>query len=126
MPAQVRQMQCGNNFSQAAVGGWSTKKPGVQDLLMGWSGAAGREPFENGTPLWFYILAESERRELGLRLGDVGARIVAEVFLTNLKRDKGSYLKAKPAFQPSVPHQGDFTIGDFLQFAGVVQSSGSE
>jgi hypothetical protein len=34
--------------------------------------------FENGTPLWFYILAESERRELGLRLGDVGARIVAE------------------------------------------------
>lgn len=78
--------------------------------------------FENGTPLWFYILAESEQRELGLRLGNVGAQIVAEVFLTNLKRDKGSYLKAKPAFQPSVPHQGDFTIGDFLQFARVVQS----
>jgi putative pyrroloquinoline-quinone binding quinoprotein len=82
--------------------------------------------FENGTPLWFYILAESERRQGGLQLRNVGARIVAEVFLTNLKRDKGSYLKAEPAFQPSVPHQGDFTIGDFLQFAGVVQSSGSE
>jgi hypothetical protein len=53
--------------------------------------------FQNGTPLWLYVLAESERSRQGLRLGEVGARIVAEVFLTNLRRDKSSYLNAKPA-----------------------------
>jgi len=76
--------------------------------------------FETATPLWFYILRESQQRAGGERLGPVGARIVAEVFLTNLQRDPGSYLSADPQFQPSVPHEGAFTMGDFLHFAGVV------
>lgn len=76
--------------------------------------------FERAPPLWFYILLESQQRAGGERLGPVGARIVAEVFLTNLQRDPGSYLSADPGFQPSVPHEGAFTMGDFLHFAGVV------
>ena len=35
-------------------------------------------------PLWFYILAESEIKENGARLGAVGGRIITEVFLTQL------------------------------------------
>ena len=77
--------------------------------------------FESATPLWYYILLESEKRAGGERLGPVGARIVAEVLLTNLRRDPGSYLTDNPGFQPSVPHEhkGAFTIRDFLHFAGV-------
>ena len=63
------------------------------------------ERFENATPLWYYILLESEKCAGGERLGPVGARIVTEVFLTNLRRDPGSYLNARPGFQPSVPHE---------------------
>ena len=33
------------------------------------------------TPLWYYILKEAEVRKDGERLGPVGARIVAEVFV---------------------------------------------
>jgi len=82
---------------------------------------AGQGPgFERATPLWYYILLESQVRAGGERLGPVGGRIVAEVFLTNLLRDPDSYLSADPGFQPSVPHQGAFTMGDFLHFARVV------
>lgn len=82
---------------------------------------AGQGPgFETGTPLWFYILRESQERENGLRVGPVGARIIGEVFVTNLQRDPNSYLNASPAFRPSVPHEGAFTIGDFLRFARAV------
>jgi hypothetical protein len=82
---------------------------------------AGQGPgFEGATPLWFYILLDSQARAGGERLGPVGARIVAEVFVTNLRRDPGSYLSADPGFQPSVPHQGAFTMSDFLHFARVV------
>lgn len=76
--------------------------------------------FADGTPLWFWILQEAQQLESGLRLGPVGARIVAEVFVTNLQRDPTSFFSARPAFTPSVPHEGAFDMGDFLRFAGVV------
>ncbi|SFC79785.1 hypothetical protein [Massilia yuzhufengensis] len=37
------------------------------------------------TPLFFYVLKEAEVLEDGLRLGPVGSRIVAEVFVGPLK-----------------------------------------
>jgi hypothetical protein len=37
--------------------------------------------FENSTPLRFYILKEAEVQQMGIRLGEVGARIVTEVFI---------------------------------------------
>ena len=76
--------------------------------------------FGGEAPLWYYMLAESELHEDGERLGDVGARIVAEIFLRQLAIDKDSYLKAKPRFTPSVEHTGRFDVGEFLKFAGVV------
>ncbi len=44
------------------------------------------------TPLWFYILKESEVRENGGCLGRTGSQIVAETFHAALKHDPDSYL----------------------------------
>jgi hypothetical protein len=48
--------------------------------------------FENGTRLWYYILAESSRIEDGRTLGPVGSRIVGESFYSVLERDASSYV----------------------------------
>jgi Animal haem peroxidase len=71
-------------------------------------------------PLWYYILAESEITENGTRLGPVAGRVVAEVLLTLMAIDPNSYLSRNPRWMPTVEHEGEFTMGDFLQFAGVV------
>lgn len=44
------------------------------------------------TPLWYYILKESEVRENGNRLGPVGSHIVAETIHAALRSDPDSYL----------------------------------
>lgn len=44
------------------------------------------------TPLWYYILKESEVRENGNRLGSVGSHIVAETIHAALRSDSDSYL----------------------------------
>jgi Animal haem peroxidase len=78
--------------------------------------------FNGEAPLWFYMLAESKIRENGARLGPVGGRVIAEVFLTQIAIDPASYLNARRPFTPSVePGDTEFTIGDFLTFAGVVE-----
>ncbi|HEX5860300.1 MAG TPA: peroxidase family protein [Nocardioides sp.] len=82
--------------------------------------------FNGEAPLWFYMLAESQLKEGGARLGDVGGRIIAEVFLDQLAVDPASYLNARRGFTPSVEHEGAFTIGDFLNFAGVVEEEEEE
>jgi hypothetical protein len=80
---------------------------------------------DDRTPLWFYILREAAVVENGERLGPVGARIVAEVFIGLLEGDRASYLSQDPDWEPSFPtiaaaRQGeDFTMIDLLRFAGV-------
>jgi hypothetical protein len=44
------------------------------------------------TPLWYYILKESEVRENGNRLGPVGSHIIAETIHAALRDDLNSYL----------------------------------
>jgi hypothetical protein len=78
------------------------------------------EPFVGSTPLWYYILKEADVREDGARLGPVGGRIVAEVFIGLLQLDPDSFLNSPSEFTPSlgaVP--GRFQMTDFLTFAGV-------
>jgi hypothetical protein len=77
--------------------------------------------FNGEAPLWFYMLAESDLKENGARLGAVGGRIIAEVFIDQMAIDPASYLNARRSFTPSVEHEGAFTMGDFLTFAGVVE-----
>jgi hypothetical protein len=83
--------------------------------------------FVQSTPLFYYILKEAELREDGLRLGPMGARIVAEVFIGLLQLDPDSYLSVQPNWVPTLPtHDGtpeSFRMIDFLTFAGVDPTS---
>jgi Animal haem peroxidase len=67
------------------------------------------------TPLWYYVLRESDAREDGERLGPVGGRIVAEVLLGIIDGDPGSYRSAEPGWKPRLPARGEqFTLTDIL------------
>jgi len=77
--------------------------------------------WDGETPLWYYVLKESEIQAGGERLGDVGGRIVAEVLLGLLEGDPRSYRNVDPNWRPTLPgtRDGEFTMGDLLTFAGV-------
>jgi hypothetical protein len=71
-----------------------------------------------GTPLWFYVLKEAERRGGGDRLGPVGGRIVAEVLIGLLRADPTSYLSLEPDWRPTLPCAGvDFGLADLIGLA---------
>lgn len=79
------------------------------------------------TPLWFYVLREAELLGVGekgtggARLGLVGGRIVAEVFIGLLQGDSLSYLRQDPLWEPNLMNSsGKFEMTDLLKFAGVV------
>jgi hypothetical protein len=86
-----------------------------------------RGSFVTSTPLFYYILKEAQLREDGLRLGPVGARIVAEVFIGLLQLDPESYLSMQSSWLPTLPtHDGtpqSFRMIDLLTFAGVDPTS---
>jgi hypothetical protein len=79
----------------------------------------------NRVPLWFYCLREAAVTHNGQRLGPVGARIVAEVFVGLMQGDDKSFLTQEPDWRPVLPtvdtsNQGDdFSMIDLLRFAGV-------
>jgi len=75
--------------------------------------------FDNRTPLWFYVLREAEVIAGGRRLGPVGGRIVAEVFIGLLEGDHMSYLQQDPNWTPTLGPDQDFRMADLLRFAGV-------
>ena len=79
---------------------------------------------ESSTPLFYYVLKEAEIQAGGQRLGTVGGRIVAEVFIGLLQTDPASYLVKEPGWRPTFPRRdgtssGPFRMTDFLTFAGV-------
>ena len=80
--------------------------------------------WEGETPLWYYVLKESELRTGGERLGPVGGRIVAEVLLGLIDADPTSYRNAGVTWTPILParQEGRFTMADLLRFA---RASGS-
>jgi hypothetical protein len=84
--------------------------------------------FAHNCPLWTYILAEAmQHREPAKipvkenvtintpRLGPVGGRIVAEVFLGLMFGDGNSLLRLDPAWQP--PSGANFALKDFVNYA---------
>ena len=83
--------------------------------------------FHNNCPLWTYILAEAtlhqelvkipvveDKSITTPRLGPVGGRIVAEVFLGLMFSDKNSMLSLDPCWRPANP---DFRLKDFVNYA---------
>ncbi len=97
----------------------------VADAVVGKTGqpAATLSPAELGldhpAPLWFYVLKEAEVRAGGQHLGPVGGRIVAEVLVGLLLRDPASFLRADPAWRPTLTSRtpGEFTVADLLRLA---------
>lgn len=79
---------------------------------------AERHGLHETTPLWYYILKEAQIQGNGKHLGEVGSRIVAEVFLGMLEQDPGSYLAQAPEWTPTLPRAVDdeFTMVDILKF----------
>lgn len=69
-------------------------------------------------PLWYYILKEAEMLHDGERLGEVGGRIVAEVFAGFLQSDAESYVCAEPLWKPTLPSETPehFTMADMVRF----------
>ena len=75
--------------------------------------------FKGKAPLWYYVLAETQYEwlqkakagqgdEEPLRLGTVGARIVAETLIGMLWGDGQSYLRQAPNWRPDgINHMGD-------------------
>jgi heme peroxidase len=52
------------------------------------------------TPLWYYIIREAAVCAGGLRLGPVGGRIVAEVLIGLIDKDKTSFRQVNPEWRP--------------------------
>lgn len=72
--------------------------------------------FAQQTPLWYYILKEALVQQDGLRLGQVGSRIVSEVFVGMLEGDPNSFLAQDPTWIPTLPRANNdtFTMVDML------------
>jgi Animal haem peroxidase len=70
--------------------------------------------FKDNAPLWFYVLAEAQQafvnNQTPIRLGKVGGRIVAEVFVGLMLADSHSYLRQNPNFRP-LPQLADSNGG---------------
>ncbi|MEV0799470.1 peroxidase family protein [Kribbella sp. NPDC050281] len=74
-----------------------------------------QQNWPHGTPLWFYILKESEHRGDGDRLGPVGGQIVAETLIGLLRADPASYLSLEPTWEPSLATaESTFGLADLL------------
>lgn len=87
--------------------------------------------FAQGTPMWYYILAESSRATNGKFLGPVGGRIVADVFVRLMQIDKNSILRdgkvtikdEDSTIKPKHQAERDmFTLPDLFVFAGLAKT----
>lgn len=79
---------------------------------------------DKNSPLWWYILKEALVQKKGRRLGQVGSRIIAEVFFGLLASDPGSYWSTNKNWKPTLPQRDGkvgqgFTMTDLLTFARV-------
>jgi hypothetical protein len=93
----------------------------AEEISTGPDGAeAAKQKLAEDTPLWYYLLKEAQVQGKGKHLGQVGSRIVAEVFVGLLDGDPSSFRKRRPGWTPSLPSKkpGQFTMGDLVRFVG--------
>ncbi|MCM0638063.1 peroxidase family protein [Cellulomonas wangsupingiae] len=69
-------------------------------------------------PLWYYVLREAEVQADGEHLGQLGGRVVGEVFLGLLQADQSSYLRNEPTWRPFLGAGDDVPRPDPLRVAG--------
>ena len=93
-----------------------------QEITRGDDGKALKDiKLHEATPLWYYILKEAQvLGNDGSRLGPVGSRILAEVFVGLLQTDPEAFLhkSQNPAWTPTLPSAfaGQFTMADLLRY----------
>ena len=89
--------------------------------------------FKNKSPLWFYILAESNAQwfknangkskddadHVPVTMGPVGGRIVAETLIGLILADSHSFINQDPKWKPMIPiaNPNTFTMGDLVKYA---------
>ena len=108
--------------------GKAVDSPGTGDVRGTIASIPELSVFKGNCPLWTYILAEAGRNQEPVkipvqedktistpRLGPVGGRIVAEVFLGMMFGDNDSLLNLDPAWQP--PSGPDFRLKDLIKYA---------
>jgi hypothetical protein len=75
--------------------------------------------FKGKAPLWFYILSEAQQQfktnDTPIRLGPVGGRIVAEVFVGLMLADSSSFLSQSPDWSPN--RERTYGIRDLIRTA---------
>lgn len=77
--------------------------------------------FENSTPLWYYILKEAEVQQMGVHLGEVGGRIVAEVLIGLMEGDNTSFLSQNPFWKPTLPCWESYRTGKHFTMADLIR-----
>ena len=109
--------------------GKAVDSPGKGDVRGTIASIADLKVFRNNCPLWTYVLAEAARNQETVtipvkekdkkittpRLGPVGGRIVAEVFLGMLFGDGNSLLNMDPKWHPDAGK--DYKLKDFVKYA---------
>ncbi|MGH7648897.1 MAG: peroxidase family protein [Gemmatimonadaceae bacterium] len=72
--------------------------------------------WDQETPLWYYVLKESEVECNGDRLGVVGGRIVGEVLVGLVDHDPSSFRTSQPDWRPELPSRatGTFAMADLV------------
>jgi len=79
--------------------------------------------FAGNAPLWYYVLAEAQATffdgndKTPIRLGPVGGRIVAEVFVGLMLGDNHSFLTQHGDWKPTLGKKGKFGIKDLIEIA---------
>ena len=108
--------------------GKAVDSPGPGDVIGTIASLPALSVFKGNCPLWTYILAEAARNQEPVkipvledktittpRLGPVGGRIVAEVFLGMMFGDKNSLLNLEPHWQPLSGQ--NYKLRDFVKYA---------
>jgi hypothetical protein len=79
--------------------------------------------FADNAPLWYYVLAEAQQQfktdDTPIHLGEVGGRIVAEVFAGLMLGDNHSYLAQQPCWtpEPKFLRNGKFGMAELILVA---------
>jgi hypothetical protein len=111
--------------------GKAVDTPGDDDVLGPISELTELSAFWGKCPLWTYILAEAAATRATVsipvtpsrtistpQLGNVGGRIVAEVFLGMLFGDNDSFLRADPDWIPTIGNaKSQFALRDIVAYA---------
>lgn len=74
------------------------------------------------TPLWYYVLKEAAHFHRGERLGPLGGRLVAEVWIGLMLRDPDCFVWADPGWLPRAGvcgclREGEYGMVEFLSYA---------